>query len=70
MSQFYSLVISKVVSLTHNAVEVSFKVPLDLSDQFVFNPGQYITVRSSLDGEDIRRSYSICSSPKDMDYIG
>ena len=69
MSQFYSLVINKVVSLTHNAVEISFKLPLDLLDRFVFNPGQYITVKAFLDGDDIRRSYSICSSPEDANYI-
>ncbi|MCW5519969.1 2Fe-2S iron-sulfur cluster binding domain-containing protein [Aureitalea sp. L0-47] len=63
MSNFYTLSVSEVKKVTPNSVRVSFNIPDDLSDTFAFIPGQYITIKQELNGMEIRRAYSICSSP-------
>lgn len=58
---FHELTISAVRPETDGAVAVSFDVPDALLDTFAFQPGQYLTLRANVGGEDIRRSYSIAS---------
>ena len=65
MSDFYSLTIHKISRLTPNAVAVSFIVPKELENEFDFEAGQYITIKHKINGEEVRRAYSISSSPKD-----
>lgn len=65
MSQFYSLKVASVAKNTRDAVVVTFDVPDDLHDKFAFRPGQYLTLRTLVNGEDLRRSYSICAAPSD-----
>jgi ring-1,2-phenylacetyl-CoA epoxidase subunit PaaE len=48
-----------------DALIVSFDVPQELSEQFRFTPGQYLTLRRTIDGREERRSYSICSALDD-----
>jgi ring-1,2-phenylacetyl-CoA epoxidase subunit PaaE len=62
MSKFYILSVKKITKETHNSVSVIFNIPSSLKDRFSFIPGQYITVQKELNGEKIRRDYSICSS--------
>ena len=50
---------------TRDAVVVTFDLPDTLVDEFAFLPGQYLTLRTQLNGEELRRSYSICSAPRD-----
>ena len=50
---------------TDEAVIVSFDVPTDLRDVFGFTQGQYLTLRKDIDGQDLRRSYSICAGVDD-----
>src|SRR2546430_4929614 len=64
--QFHPLVVSTVDRLTDDAVSVTFAVPEELREAFDFKPGQHLTVRRVTDGEDVRRSYSICSTPTDL----
>ncbi|MGB4527721.1 FAD-binding oxidoreductase, partial [Planktomarina temperata] len=59
--KFHDLTISAVRSDTASSVELSFDIPAALADDFVFEPGQYLTLRAMVDGQDLRRSYSICS---------
>ena len=59
--RFHDLTISAVRSDTASSVELSFDIPAALADDFVFEPGQYLTLRAVVDGQDLRRSYSICS---------
>ncbi|MDB4224393.1 2Fe-2S iron-sulfur cluster-binding protein [Granulosicoccus sp.] len=59
--RFYSLEVADVQQDTKESVILSFRVPPELKDQYTFTPGQYLTLRSTIDGQDIRRSYSICS---------
>jgi ring-1,2-phenylacetyl-CoA epoxidase subunit PaaE len=62
MSKFHSLRIAKVERETRDAVALTFAVPPELAPQFRFEAGQHVTVRKAIGGEDIRRSYSICST--------
>ena len=59
---FHGLTISRVEPLTDEAVAISFTVPPALRDDYDFEPGQHLTVRATIGGEDLRRSYSICVS--------
>ena len=61
--EFYKLPIRHVRKDTRDAVVVEFGVPEDLREAFAFTQGQYLTLRSTIDGEEHRRSYSICASP-------
>ena len=64
-TQFHALTVSGVEPETDNAIKVSFDVPESLADTFRFKQGQYLTLESELDGEKVRRSYSICSGIND-----
>ena len=61
-AQFHELEVVDVQRLTPNAVAVTFAVPDELADDFTFAPGQHLTLRRTINGEDARRSYSICMS--------
>jgi len=63
MSTFYKLHIKDVKRETPNAVSVAFTVPNELQSAYEFTAGQYINLKLTLDGQEIRRAYSICSSP-------
>jgi ring-1,2-phenylacetyl-CoA epoxidase subunit PaaE len=65
MSRFHSLKVVDVVRETADAVSVAFEVPADLKQDFKYKQGQYLTLRFNVKGEELRRSYSICSSPMD-----
>ena len=64
MSSFYKLNISEVKRETSEAVSIVFNVPLEFQDFYRFTAGQYINLKLTIDGEEIRRAYSLCSSPK------
>lgn len=64
MSSFYKLQINAVRRETQNAISVSFRIPEELKPFYSFVAGQYVTLKLNLDGNEIRRAYSICSSPK------
>jgi ring-1,2-phenylacetyl-CoA epoxidase subunit PaaE len=63
---FRSLAVAAVDVLTDDAVAVAFDVPPDLRDEYAFTAGQHLTVRRFEGGEDVRRSYSICSTPREL----
>jgi ring-1,2-phenylacetyl-CoA epoxidase subunit PaaE len=60
---FHDLTIRDVRHETPDSVAISFDVPPALTDAFAWVPGQYLTLRATVDGQDIRRSYSIASLP-------
>tara|TARA_R110001583_G_scaffold22614_2_gene84671 strand:+ start:1692 stop:2747 length:1056 start_codon:yes stop_codon:yes gene_type:complete len=64
MSKFHKLTIKEIKKETNHAVSILFDVPAELKSEFKFIAGQYITIRTSIDGKELRRSYSICSSPE------
>jgi len=63
MSSFYKLQIKEVKHETPNAISVTFSIPAELKSAYQFTAGQYVNLKLTLDGEEIRRAYSICSSP-------
>ncbi|GAA5152658.1 phenylacetate-CoA oxygenase/reductase subunit PaaK [Microbacterium pseudoresistens] len=63
-ARFHSLAVSHVRPLTDAAIEVSFAVPPELADDYDYRPGQYVALRTSLDGAEVRRSYSLCRPPE------
>lgn len=66
MSQFYKLKINKIIKETANAVSVYFDIPADLASRFIFEAGQYLTLKANINGEEVRRAYSISSAEKDQ----
>ncbi|MGB3605684.1 MAG: ferredoxin--NADP reductase [Psychroserpens sp.] len=64
MSQFHKLSIKEINKETNKAVTISFDIPQELKDTFAFKAGQYITLKTHINGQEIRRDYSICASPK------
>ncbi len=64
--QFHDLTVAAVDRLTEDAVAVTFAVPEELRETFAFRAGQHLTVRRIENGQDVRRSYSICSTPAEL----
>ena len=64
MSSFYKLSIKEIIKETADAVSILFNVPDELKSYYQFVAGQYVNLKITLDGQEIRRAYSICSSPK------
>jgi ring-1,2-phenylacetyl-CoA epoxidase subunit PaaE len=60
--EFHPLRVIEVTPLTDEAVAVTFDVPPHLTSVFRYLPGQHVTLRAEVDGEDLRRSYSICAN--------
>lgn len=65
MNHFHPLRIARVEHDTRDAIVLQFEVPEALSEPFRYAPGQHLTLRQTLDGEELRRSYSICSALQD-----
>jgi ring-1,2-phenylacetyl-CoA epoxidase subunit PaaE len=63
--EFHRLRIADVRRETPEAVSIAFAVPGELSEAYRFQPGQHITLRTTVDGAEVRRSYSICTAPDD-----
>jgi ring-1,2-phenylacetyl-CoA epoxidase subunit PaaE len=63
--RFHTLTISDVRRETADAVSLAFAVPARLRSAYGYVPGQYLTLRATIDGEDVRRSYSICTGLDD-----
>ena len=64
-ARFHSLKVRQVHSATRDAIAVTFDLPPELARDYDFVQGQYLTLRTTLDGQDLRRSYSICSAVQD-----
>ena len=63
--RFHNLTISDVRRETADAVSLAFELPERLRGAYRYMPGQYLTLRATIDSEDVRRSYSICSGLDD-----
>ena len=64
MSHFHSLTVKNIKKLTPTSVAVTFAIPKELAQTFTFIAGQYITIKKEIKGKELRRSYSISSSPE------
>jgi ring-1,2-phenylacetyl-CoA epoxidase subunit PaaE len=65
MNTFHPLKISNITRETRDAVVLTFDVPENLREQFLYTQGQHLTLRTHINNEEVRRSYSICSSVQD-----
>ncbi|NND63522.1 MAG: 2Fe-2S iron-sulfur cluster binding domain-containing protein [Flavobacteriaceae bacterium] len=63
MATFHKIKVKDIYKETADTSVVTFDMPVDLKDEFAFQQGQHLTLKANLDGEDVRRSYSLCSSP-------
>jgi len=63
--EFHTLTVAEVVAETDEARSIRFAVSSDLSDLFRFRAGQHLTLRTFINGEEVRRNYSLCTAPDD-----
>lgn len=63
MTKFHKLIVSDVKAETPECVSVAFDVPSELQKDYTYIQGQHLTLKLMVDGKEVRRSYSICSSP-------
>ena len=63
--RFHRLAVNDLRREFADAVSLTFTIPQELAEDYRFAPGQYLTLRATMDGEEVRRSYSICSGPDD-----
>ena len=63
--RFHRLAVNDLRREAADAVSMTFAIPKELEGDYSFTPGQYLTLRTTMDGEEVRRSYSICSGPDD-----
>lgn len=63
MSKFHSLEVASVKQETSDAISISFKIPADLLQEYQYKQGQYLTLQAIIGDLDVRRAYSLCSSP-------
>lgn len=66
--KFHSLQIADVRKETEDTVSIAFEIPSSLKDDYSFKAGQYLTLKAMIQGEDVRRSYSLCSSPFEKEW--
>ena len=62
---FHTLRIAEIVPETADAASIRFDVPEVLRETFRFKPGQHLTLKAEIDGEEVRRNYSLCVAPQD-----
>jgi len=63
MAKFHSIKVKSIQRQTDKAVQIFFEIQEDLAEGFQFLAGQYITLSKIIEGEEVRRSYSICTTP-------
>ena len=62
---FHMLTVAEVVDETNEARSIRFAVPEELRETFLFRPGQHLTLKAEIGGEEVRRNYSLCVAPQD-----
>lgn len=65
---FYTLTIKDIRKETADCVSIAFEIPAIIKEEFNYNAGQYITLKIKINDEEVRRSYSLCSSPLENDF--
>lgn len=68
MAEFYKLKVADIYKETEDTSVITFDMPSDLQKVFKFRQGQHLTLKADINGEDLRRSYSLCSSPNDSQW--
>ncbi|WP_298309944.1 1,2-phenylacetyl-CoA epoxidase subunit PaaE [uncultured Aquimarina sp.] len=65
MSDFHTIKVAEILKETKDCTSITFDVPQSLKEKFAYKQGQYLTLKTILQGEEVRRNYSLCSSPID-----
>ncbi len=65
MSKFHSIQVTDIYKETRDCSVVTFGIPENLKSDFAYNSGQYLTIKATINGNEVRRSYSLCSSPSE-----
>lgn len=63
MAKFHSIKVADIYKETKDCSVITFDIPSDLKNDFNYKQGQHLTLRTNIDGVEVRRSYSLCSSP-------
>lgn len=66
---FHALRVAEILPETDEANSIRFEIPPELRDEFAFKAGQHLTLRATIDGEEVRRNYSLCTAPADGDWM-
>jgi ring-1,2-phenylacetyl-CoA epoxidase subunit PaaE len=66
---FHRLKVAEIVPETAEAYSIRFEIPPELRDDFVFRAGQHLTLRATIDGDEVRRNYSLCTAPAESDWM-
>jgi len=66
---FHALKVVEIVPETTEANSIRFEIPPELRDEFAFRAGQHLTLRTTIDGEEVRRNYSLCTAPDEQDWM-
>ena len=64
-ASFHRLTIAETIDETAEAKSIRFDVPAELRETFRFRPGQHLTLKAEIGGEEVRRNYSLCVAPRD-----
>lgn len=67
-TQFHKIKVKDIRKTTKDCSVVTFEIPEELKKEFTYQHGQHLTLRAVVNGEDLRRSYSLCSSPLDNNW--
>ncbi len=68
MAALYKIKVKEIIKETADCVSVSFHIPDDLQSEFEYKSGQYLALETEIDGEKVRRSYSLCSAPFEKEW--
>jgi ring-1,2-phenylacetyl-CoA epoxidase subunit PaaE len=66
---FHPLKVAEIVPETSEANSIRFEIPPELRDTFSFRAGQHLTLRATINGEEVRRNYSLCTAPAESDWM-
>lgn len=66
--KFHPLIISGLRRETRETVSIAFEIPEELKNDYRYESGQYLTLKTTINGEDVRRSYSLCSAPHENEW--
>jgi len=67
--RFHALKVAEIVPETADANSIRFVIPEELREEFRFKAGQHLTLRTTIDGEEVRRNYSLCTAPAESDWM-
>lgn len=68
MARFHPLKVSEIRPETADAVSIKFEIPATLQPEYLFKQGQYLTLKIHINGQEVRRSYSICTAPHEKEW--